>query len=321
MSQADRSGTAVLPMPDLSSTFPGPFPASPHADHIEQHVGQWLRRFPLLGPPDGLRTLCNIVGQGVARTFPTADPDSLSLCADLFLWLTAFDDVHGETRAADDLTQLVRRVGEFVHLLADGEPPGDADPFGAALQDLLERLRSRATPAQYLRVTGCLRDTLFGILWEAHHLPVADRVTVRDYLAIRPHTVFVRTLMATAEIALRYELPEETRNAGAVRQLESALADLAGLMNDLGSYARESAQGGPQSLNLIALIMNQRNCDLATAFAEASRMGEERAAIVRARITELTDGGTGLLAGHALAMESIACSYVWHIEHARYAID
>ncbi|MEV8099094.1 hypothetical protein [Kitasatospora sp. NPDC085879] len=318
MTTTDRTGIAALPMPDLSRTFPGPFPASPHADHIQAHVGQWLQRFPLIGPHDARRTLCDIVAHGVARTFPTAGPDGLFLCADLFLWLTAFDDTYGEATAAGSPAPLVRRIQGCVHLLADGEPPGDTDPFDEALQDLLVRLRTRATTAQYLRVTGYLRDVLFGILWEAHHLTEPDHVRMQDYRTMRPHTVLARTLIAVAEVVLRYELPEEARNSQAVRQAESAVADLAGVLNDLGSYARESAKGIPNSLNLISLIRREQNCDIPTAYAAASLLGEERAATARHGIGELTASNSAPLAQHAGALESIACSYIWHIDHARY---
>ncbi|GJF32399.1 hypothetical protein KNE206_50990 [Kitasatospora sp. NE20-6] len=318
MTTTDRPGTAALPMPDLSGTFPGPFPTGRHADLTEEHLGQWLHRFPLLGPPGAQRMLRDIVAHGVARTFPTAGPDGLFLCADLFLWLTAFDDTFGEATAAGSPVRLVRRIQRCVHLLADGEPPADADPFDTALQDLLVRLRARATTAQYLRVTGCLRDVLFGILWEAHHLADPGHVTLHDYRAIRPHTVFARTLVAVAEVVLGYELPEEARNSPAVRQPESAVADLAGVLNDLGSYARESARGVPDSLNLVALIRREQNCDVPTAYAAASRLGEAHAATARRGIGALAAGGPAPLAQHARALESIACSYVWHIDHARY---
>ncbi|WP_030277405.1 terpene synthase family protein [Streptomyces sp. NRRL B-24484] len=319
MTTTDRSaGVTVLPMPDLSPTFPGPFPSSPHADHIQAHVGQWLHRFPLLGPPDARRTLCDIVAHGVARTFPTAEPDGLFLCADLFLWLTAFDDTYGEATAAGSPAQLVRRIQGCLHVLADGEPPGDADPFDEALQDLLVRLRTRATAAQYLRVSCCLRDVLFGILWEAHHLAEPDHVRLHDYLAMRPHTVLVRTLIAVAEVVLRYELPEEARNSQAVRQAESAVADLAGVLNDLGSYARESAKGVPNSLNLVSLITREQSCDIPTAYAAASLLGEEHAAAARHGIGALATSDSAPLTEHAGALESIACSYIWHINHARY---
>ncbi|MFJ1706292.1 terpene synthase family protein [Kitasatospora sp. NPDC088346] len=318
MSTTDLTGLAALPLPDLSGSFPGPFPASPHAGGIEAHLGQWLRRFPLLGPPEALGPLCDIVAHGVARTFPTAEPDGLHLCADLFLWLTAFDDTHGEAAAASDPARLVRRIWDCVHLLADGEPSRDAGPFDEALRDLLVRLRTRATTAQYLRVTGCLRDILLGSLWEAHHLAEPEHVTSHDYRAIRPHTVFARTLVAVAEVVLRYELPEEARRSEAVRQPESAVADLAGVLNDLGSYARESAKGVPHSLNLITLIARERNCDVPTAAAVVARLGEERAAAARHGIGELATGGSAPLAQHAAALESIAHSYVWHIDHVRY---
>ncbi|WP_405010058.1 hypothetical protein [Kitasatospora sp. NBC_01539] len=318
MTTTDRPGTTALPMPDLSGTFPGPFPTSPHADRIAEHVGRWLHRFPLLGPSDARHTLCDIVAHGVARTFPTAEPDGLFLCADLFLWLTAFDDTFGEATAAGSPARLVRRIQTCVHLLADGGPPDGADPFDEALQDLLVRLRTRATAAQYLRVTGCLRDVLFGMLWEAHHLAEPHHVTVRDYRAVRPHTVFVRTLVAMAEVVLRYELPDEARNSPAVRQPESAVADLAGVLNDLASYARESARGVPDSLNLVPLITREQHCDIPGAYAAASRLGEEYAATARHGIAALMTGDSAPLARHARALESIACSYAWHIDHARY---
>ncbi|RKE17944.1 terpene synthase family protein [Streptomyces sp. TLI_171] len=310
--------STALPMPDLSGAFPGPFPAGPHAADVRAHLEQWLDRFPLLGRPEARHLLCDIVAHGVARTFPGAEPDGLFLSADLFLWLTAFDDTHGEATAAADPARLVRRIQGCVHLLADGEPSGEADVFDAALHDLLARLRARATAAQYLRVTGCLRDVLFGMVWEAHHLGGPGPVGLREYRAVRPHTVFARTLLALAEVVLGYELPDGARHSAAVREPETAVADLAGILNDLGSYARESAKGAPTSLNLVSLITRERDCDVAAAFAAASRLGEERAAAARRGIAVLAADGSAPLARHAEALESIACSYVWHIDHARY---
>jgi hypothetical protein len=315
----DVSPVSVLPMPDLRGSFPGPFPASPHAKDIERHAVGWLGTFPLIGSQRKLAALCDITAQGMARTFPTADPEGLFLCADLFLWLTAFDDAHSEAAGAGDPAGLVRRISEFVHLLAgDAQPTGGASVFGAALGDLLNRFRERATHAQYVNLTGHLRDNLFGMIWEAHHFGGSDQVTLDDYRAIRPHTVFVRTVMATAQIALGYELPERQRSSAPLRELEGAVADLAGWINDLASYAKEAAGGGPAPLSLPTLLRRAHGCDLEEAFRLASRMCEDRAAVARARITELTTGGTEPLGEHARAMESVAASYVWHIEHARY---
>ncbi|MCU7820174.1 terpene synthase family protein [Kitasatospora sp. DSM 101779] len=318
MTTTDQAGIAALPMPDLSRTFPGPFPTSPHAEDIQAHLGQWLDRFPLLSRPEARHILCDIVAHGVARTFPTAEADGLFLCADLFLWLTAFDDTYGEAAAAGSPARLARRIQGCVHLLGGGEVPGDAGAFDEALHDLLVRLRTRATAAQYLRITGCLRDALFGILWEAHQLADPGHVSMQDYRMMRPHTVLVRTLIAATEVVLRYELPEEARRSRAVQQLEAAVADLAGVLNDLGSYARESAKGVPDSLNLISLLTRDQHCDIPTAYAAASRLGEEHATTARRGIHALAAGDSAVLAQHARALESIACSYVWHIGHARY---
>ncbi|MFB6780533.1 terpene synthase family protein [Streptomyces sp. NPDC056352] len=310
---------APLPMPDLQGSFPGPFATSPHAEAIERQTAHWLHNFPLVRSPSEQKTLCNITAQGVARVLPTADRDGVFLCADLFLWLTAFDDAHGEAEGARDTARLVRRISQCVHLLAGhDEPPGEASVYTAALQDLLGRFRERATPTQYLRLTAHLRDNLFGILWEAHHLDRPDQVTLSDYCAMRPHTVFVRTVMATAEVALRYELTEDQRASAAVRELEKAIADLAGWINDLASYAKETHRGGPAPLSLPTLLIRQRECDLEGAFRLASRMCEDQASTARLRITELAVNGKSALADHARAMEAVAASYVWHIGHARY---
>ncbi|MFC9605824.1 terpene synthase family protein [Streptomyces niveus] len=321
MSDATRTKAPALPMPDLRDSFPGPFPTSTHADDIERHATRWLGTYPLVGSPRKLGALANITGQGMARTFPTAEPADLFLCADLFLWLTAFDDTHGEAAGARDPARLVRTISECVHLLAGhDEPPGGPgapDAFGAALGDLLARFAQRATPTQYLRLTAHLRDNLLGILWEAHHIDGPDHITLADYRSMRPHTVFVRTLMATAEIALGYELTERDRSLEPVRELQSAVADLAGWINDLASYAKETAHDGPTTLNLPSLLMRQHGCDLEEAFRLASRMCEQRAAVAAARITELAVG-EGPLSVHARALKSIASSYVWHIDHSRY---
>ncbi|MFD3482967.1 terpene synthase family protein [Streptomyces sp. NPDC058665] len=311
---------AALPMPDLRGSFPGPFPASAYSDDIERHAARWLRTYPLVDSERALGALSQITGQGVARTFPTAGRDDLFLCADLFLWLTAFDDAHGEATGARDPARLARVIGDCVHLIAGhDEPASGPSTFTDALGDLLARFRERATPVQYLRLTAHLRDNLFGILWEAHHFNRPDHITMRDYRAMRPHTVFVRTVVATGEVFLGYELSETERSLAPVRELETAVADLAGWINDLASYAKETARDGPWTLSLPSLLMRQHDCDLEEAFRLASRMCERRAEVAAARIVELS-AGEGPLSDHAQALKSVASSYVWHIHHSRYQV-
>ncbi|MYT26058.1 hypothetical protein GTW69_38300, partial [Streptomyces sp. SID7760] len=119
MNHPGITGPRGLPLPDLSAAFPGPFPISPHADAVERHLRQWTDNFDILPTRDARRALCNITGQGVARALPTADVDGLALSAELFLWLVAFDDAHGEATAAEDPVLLVDRVAELTRVLAD----------------------------------------------------------------------------------------------------------------------------------------------------------------------------------------------------------
>ncbi|MGW8882724.1 terpene synthase family protein, partial [Streptomyces mirabilis] len=225
----------------------------------------------------------------------------------------------GEAEGGRDTARLVRRISHCVHLLAGhDEPTADDDACTAALRELLHRFRERATPTQYLRLTAHLRDNLFGILWEAHHLDRPDQVTLSDYYAMRPHTVFVRTVMTTAEAVLGYELTEDQRASAAVQELEKAVAHLAGWINDLASYTKETDRSGQTPLSLPTLLIRHRECDLEGAFRLASRMCEDQASTARHRLTELAATGKNALTDHAHAMEAVAASYVWHIGHARY---
>ncbi|MFD7861381.1 terpene synthase family protein [Streptomyces sp. NPDC059783] len=317
-----RSTAAVPhPMPDLGAAFPGPFPASPHATAVENGLRYWAGEHQLPVPTNELRTLCAITSQGIARALPTAGLDSLQLAADLFLWLVAFDDTHGELAAAADPTALAGHVNELTAVLAGNTPttPAPARPFTTALRDLLDRITVRATPSQYLTLTGHLHGSLLGLLWEAHHLNDPSRVTLRTYHMMRPLTVFARTLTAIAPIALSYELPERADAMGAVERAESETAVLAGWVNDLASYHREASRSTVPPLSLPTLLMHEHHLELPEAFTTAAGMCERQAVLIRAHIDELSTGDPGPLTRHAQALEHIVHAFIWHIRHDRYS--
>ncbi|WP_445528154.1 terpene synthase family protein [Streptomyces cyslabdanicus] len=315
-----RTGDAVtiLPQPDFTATFPGPFPTSPHGERTERQLLGWLEEYPLLPSARARSVLVNITSHGVSRTLPTADADDLVLFAELLLWLTAFDDMHGESNAARDLVALVDRTAELTLVLAGGSPPPLTNPFPAALYDLLARFRARTGPAAYLRLAASLRDTIMALVWEAHHVAEPERVALETYLEMRPHTVFVRTIFAAAEIVLDYELTDAQRALAPVRHLETAVANLAGWINDLASYEREAARGPAQPLSLPTLLRARHGGSLEEAFARAGGMCENEAAVARQGITSLAGDPPSALTAHARALEDIARSFVWHTSHARY---
>ncbi|MFE7444046.1 terpene synthase family protein [Streptomyces chartreusis] len=310
--------TATRPQPDFASTFAGPFPAGPHTEHTERRLLGWLEEHPLLPSARTRGTLVNITSHGASRTFPTADAEALALFAELLLWLTAFDDVHGEVNAACDPASLVDRTSELMLVLADDNPLPAVNPFPAALRDLLTRFRARTSPAAYLRLTASLRDTLMALMWEAHHVTQPEKVPLTAYLAMRPHTVFVKTIMVAAEIVLDYELTDAQRALEPIRRTETAVANLAGWINDLASYERELARGPAQPLSLPTLLKVRHGGTIEDAFARVSRMCEKEAAMTRQGITHLTCDPPNTLTAHARALEGIVCSFIWHTGHARY---
>jgi hypothetical protein len=261
--------------------------------------------------------LCGITSQGIARALPTADLDSLLLAAELFLWLVAFDDTHGETTAAADPATLAGHIDELTAVLADNSPTAPPGPFTTALRDLLDRIRDRATPSQYLTLTGHLHGNLRGLLWEAHHLNDPSRVSLHTYRTMRPLTVFARTLAAIAPIALSYELPDR-QGAADLDRSESAVACLAGWVNDLASYSREASRSSVPPLSLPTLLMRERRLQLPEAFTTAARMCEEQAVLARALIDQLFADGPSPLTRHAQALKHIVHAFIWHIDHDRY---
>ncbi|MEV8333861.1 terpene synthase family protein [Streptomyces niveus] len=289
MKNTSGVGPSALPLPDLMDAFPGPFPTSSHADQVEQHLVQWAGEFELLAPPGARRALCGITGQGIARVLPDADLDSLVLCAELFLWLVAFDDAHGEATAARNPARLVDRVGELVCVLAEDEAR-------------MTHSRPDCGISSHASGPGPHRPSTSGS-------PGTCATT---------STVFVRTIIATMPIVLSYELLDEQRSSGPVRQLETAVAHLTGWVNDLASYARETDLLRARPLSLPTLLMGEHDLDLPKAFETASRMCEEQAAVARERISELSSNSSPPLTLHAQTLEHIARSFIWHVGHDRH---
>ncbi|MFJ2008279.1 (12E)-labda-8(17),12,14-triene synthase [Streptomyces chartreusis] len=309
---------AIPPQPDFTATFPGPHPASPHSRRTERELLSWLEEYPLLPHAKPRSILVNITSHGASRTFPTAAPDDLALFAKLLLWLTAFDDEHGEANAAANPAALVNHSGELMFVLTGVTPSSTANPFPGALHDLLARFRARTSPAKYLGLAASLRDTITALVWEAHHAAEPDGVALATYLAMRPHTVFVRTIIAAAEIVLDYELADSQRGLASVRCLESSVANLAGWINDLASYQREASRGPVQPLSLPTLLQARYHWELEQVFTHISGMCEDEADTARQRITELACAAPSALSAHARALENIARSFIWHTSHARY---
>ncbi|MFD8589891.1 hypothetical protein ACFV1B_10150 [Streptomyces sp. NPDC059637] len=317
-----NSGPGITPVPltvpDFGAAFPGPFPTSPHAVTADRRLRRWAAERNLPVPADELRTLCGITSQGIARALPTADLDSLLLAAELFLWLVAFDDTHGEVTAAVDPAALAGHIDELTGVLAGNAPTSPPGPFTTALRDLLDRIRDRTTPSQYLTLTGHLHGNLLGLLWEAHHLTDPSRVSLHTYCTMRPLTVFARTLTAITPITLSYELPDRQGTSDLVDRVETAVARLAGWVNDLASYPREASRSSAPPLSLPTLLRHERHLQLPEAFRAAARMCEEQAVLVRALIDELSATGSSPLTRHAQALKHIVHAFIWHIHHDRY---
>ncbi len=288
MRSGDRGEAAVgglWEVPDFWGLFPSRI--SPLAGEVESGTRVWLDGWRLVeeaGP--GERLKASKVGRLVALAYPDAPADLLRWAADLFAWLTAFDDVHVEAPGVTT-AELGPHMASFVGVLETGTAPGAAPtPFPAALAELLDRARELLTPLQEERVRARLGKVFVAMLWE---ITTRERtVSTAEYETMRPHTFFSAVGAALVEPCAGLDLSHGVRADPGVRRLTQALATLWERTNDLYSFAYEQRALGSVPRTLPWLIAQERGLPLDAAFAEAGRWCEEEAVLAHRLIGELS---------------------------------
>ncbi|MFF8415031.1 terpene synthase family protein [Streptomyces omiyaensis] len=282
-------------------TYPHLFPSgcSPHVPGVDEHTRTWLDTTAITDAGDaGARLKATRVGHIVARLYPAAPADLLELAADVFAWLVAFDDTHVE---ATDVSaeSLAPRIASFIQVLETGTP-STPDAFTTALADLAGRIRDLMTPAQAERVLAGLKEVFLAMLWETttHRRPI----TLTEYRAMRPHTVFGHFATTLVEPCAGLELTAAAHTDPRVRRLVHGLATLWAWTNDLDSYRTERQALGSEPQTLPGILGREHGLTENEAFAKARLMCDAQAAEVHRLITELAASPEPALPDYALAL-------------------
>ena len=284
-----------------------PCRSSPLADAVDGHTLAWIDERRLVVSDDGVgaRVMAARVGRIAALIYPAAERELLELAADLFAWLSCFDDLHVE--ASPDPARASRTgsaasfIASFVGVVESRERPADGAPaFTTALVELMERLRDLVTPAQAERVGSRLVSLFLAMLWEG---TTAGRVVGLDeYAAMRPHTVFGYLAGALIEPCAGLDLPADVHARTPVRRLLRATALLWGWTNDLYSFAYEYQELGSLPRTLPWVLQHAHGVGLDEAFVRASAMCEEEALLAHELITRLSRSATPGLSRYSEAV-------------------
>lgn len=244
---------------------------NPQADAIERACVEWIDRFELYEDErQRERLIATKAAEVYSRAVPSAEPERVADVAKWLYWGFATDDLfydNGPTsvQATDFLALGARlvRISEEPRARFDWEPP-----YTDALRDLVLAVRRHATPAQMLDWGHTARAWFFGMAWDVANAERGAPPSLNDYLTMRMHTGGLASWLTTLDIANGVEVSRRQAAMPAFRALTEAWATLALLLNDLMSYAKETANGDNSS-NVISVIAHERGCSWAVAVPEA----------------------------------------------------
>ncbi|MFE2727314.1 hypothetical protein [Kitasatospora sp. NPDC059327] len=250
------------------------FPSSvnPHADEVEDHARAWLESHQLLAEPRVRERFHKTrLGDSLGFCYPEASLEVLTCAGELLSWITVFDDTFAYVTASAD---VARAIPELIGAI-EGAPAREETGFAAALGSSLASIRRTVDPVHADRIVQALRTDLLAQYWELG----ANRnaVSLDEYLAVRPRTVYATVLESFAEPAGNWHLTDRVRRLPDVHRVITAALNLLGMCNDLVSYPWEIAMGETELCSLVPLLMHDRGYGTADAFIEASRLCDQQA--------------------------------------------
>lgn len=249
-------------LPELYCPFP-PL-VNRNADTVEQRTIEWAAQQGLLTDPVVRKRLERVrVGWLIARTYPDTALDELQLLADWCTWLFLQDDQCDEKGIGKDPVQLAGIHNRSLAVLK-GAPTHQKDrPLTFALTDLRRRLLERARPGWMARFLQTVADAFDASVWEAGNRARNSVPSVEQYLAKRPYTGGLYTLVEMVELTENLNLPFEIYDHPYIQKLTRRAVNAVCFSNDVISLAKELKQGDFH--NLVVVLCHKDNISLQDA--------------------------------------------------------
>jgi hypothetical protein len=241
------------------------FPVRLHPSHaqFDDQVLAWMARHRLLGgerPRHADRGHRPAPGRLVGRLFPHGNTEVVLLAAQMAVWAELLDDEFTDPAVrTHDLAGMADRlltVDSILHCpdITTGMPD---EPSESALRDLCLRIRTMATPQQFLRIQrGVLRACL-GFTADAAHASGNDLPTVAQYRSIRRNTSTLDIFMVLAELGAGFEIPPAESLRPEVNALADATVSLFATTHDILTCHKDVYHG--DRLNL-AILLAAEHC-------------------------------------------------------------
>ncbi|MEJ3659272.1 terpene synthase family protein [Actinomycetes bacterium KLBMP 9759] len=305
--------TGAHQLPSFPTTLFPPVRSS-HEQELQEHIESWLDEYRLADVPK-VRARLPSIGEGVGACYPGVPRDLLLYIGEVFAWTTAFDDSFAFVAASRDMNGA---VASLVAALEGVRPPGPASGFAYSMSYLVTRARQVMSPAHAARLVDALRGNLLAQVWET--FADVGSLSVDEYVAVRPHATYATMMVALVEPGHRLHVPEEVRCGPSVQRLTAAANNIMGWCNDIASYGWEKAESAGPPLNLLSLVVRDDGCSEAEAFATASRMCDEQAAVAAAEIATLSSSPDADVRRFATCMGRLIAGMGYQVQLGRYAV-
>ncbi|SFM93064.1 Terpene synthase family, metal binding domain [Chitinophaga sp. YR627] len=260
-----------------------PFPSllNQYVEKADRHTTLWVKKKQLVTSEE---TWSSYRRQKftwmVARMFPTADLNALSIAADLNTLLFILDDQfdeHGEGSAAikqkEQFERLVHAlIGIMKHnSLISLEKGG---PVLSAVSDFWKRIRKLGNLGWQVRFIESLQQAFAANLWRIEQVSRGELPTLEEYMKWRPFFSGASFFAHLLEAIEAFSLPDYVFLDATVKKLIMLCSNTICWANDLFSFNKELEQG--DEMNIVMLIRNTRDCTLEDAIAAAVAIHDDQ---------------------------------------------
>lgn len=256
-------------LPELYCPFPSL--VNRHADVVGRATISWAERQGLLTEPKLKYKLEAVrVGWLIARTNPTTSLEGLQLLADWCTWLFLQDDQCDERGIGKDPDAVASIHTRSYEVLAGAPLHRNDPPLTRALVDLRNRFLARARPGWMERFLQSVAASFDASIWEAGNRARGVVPDMDTYLAYRPFTGGVYTLVETIELTEQLGLPNEIYDDPYLQRIVRRAVNVVCYSNDIVSLAKEIKQGDVH--NLVLVLQHRHKISLNDAIYRAAAL-------------------------------------------------
>lgn len=260
-----------------------PFPSilNQHVVKADRHTTLWVKRYQLVTNED---TWSYYHKQRftwmVARMFPTADLNALSIAADLNTLLFVLDDQfdeHGEGSAMiKQRVQFEQLVHSLIGIMKNNRQISleKGGPVLSAVSDFWKRIRKLGNLGWQVRFIESLQQAFAANLWRIEQVSRGQLPTLEEYIKWRPFFSGASFFAHLLEAIEAFSLPDYVFLDGTVKKLILLCSNTICWANDLFSFNKELEQG--DEMNIVMLIRNTEGCTIEEAITAAVKIHDEQ---------------------------------------------